>query len=119
MGITHEQLLPRYSPSLSDIGLNVITFLCQNSIQGSKDVAAIFGMASCSTATNSCPDAASTFGQVIYGAPYAPQLNNPENSTESESFTVPVPVEFKGDKVALSLAHVVLIGVSWQIGTKI
>ncbi|EIM80947.1 uncharacterized protein STEHIDRAFT_172033 [Stereum hirsutum FP-91666 SS1] len=88
-----------------------VDVLKPDSIQGSKDVAVIFGMSPCSAATNSCPDAASSFGQVIYGAPYHPQLNIPENSTESESFTVPVPVGFKGDKVVLSLAHVLLIGV--------
>lgn len=98
--------------------LNLIQWYSfQDSIQGSKDVSVIFGMSPCSAVTNSCPDAASSFGQVIYGAPYRPQLNIPENSTESESFTVPVPVGFRGDKVVLSLAHVVLIGVSRQTTT--
>lgn len=100
-----------HAPYSFRVELNKIRFFCQDSIQGSKDVAVVFGISPCST--NSCPDATESFGQVIYGAPYNPQLNTtPGSATESETFSVPVPAEFKGDKVVLSLAHVVLIDVS-------
>lgn len=102
-----------YSPpcALCAIILFLSFFLIQDSQGSVENVAITIGVAAC-TPYGGCPDATQQFGQIIYGAPYAPTYLSPGNATLGQNVTVQVPDAFKGGKVSLNVAHVALEGVS-------
>lgn len=46
------------------------------------------------------------------GAPYNPQLSTPESTIANQTYQLTIPERYQGQLVVLSVAHVVLDGVS-------
>lgn len=78
----------------------------------SKDVSVLFSINPCTNDGVSCPDTVVDFGWIIYGAPYDPQLSTPNSTIANQTYQLAIPERYKGEMVVLSVAHVVLDGVS-------